>query len=91
MKTIFKKMVMPVAAITLGVAGAFSTQAMNSGSTALVNKIGYRFVSAQDACHAEIMCRTEFGDVCKLGSITLWGKVTPTALDCPVPLYKIPN
>ncbi|MGX7668868.1 hypothetical protein [Flavobacterium pedocola] len=91
MRTIFKKMVMPAAAITLGVAGALSTQAMNSGSKTLSNQTGYRFVSAQDPCHAEIMCRTEEGDICKLGSNTLWGKVTPGAPTCPVTLYKIPN
>lgn len=82
---------MPVAAITLGIAGALSTQAMSTGSKTLVNQQGYRFVSAQDPCHAEIMCRTEVGDICKLGSNTLWGKVTPNAPDCQIPLYKIPN
>jgi hypothetical protein len=92
MKTIFfKKMVLPVAVIMLGIAGAVSTQAMNSSSKVLVNQQGYRFVSAQDPCHAEIMCTTTVGPICKLGSITLWGKVTPTALDCNVPLYKIQN
>ena len=92
MKTlVLKRIVMPVAAITLGIAGAFSTNAMNASSKTLVNKQGYRFVSAQDPCHAEIMCRTEIGDVCKFGSSTLWGKVNPTDLNCPVPLYKITN
>lgn len=92
MKTlVLKKIVMPVAAIALGVAGAFSTNAMNSSSKTLVDKQGYRFVSAQDPCHAEIMCTTDSGVICKLGSATLWGKVNPTDQNCPVPLYKIPN
>lgn len=87
---IFKNLMMPLAVMVLGAAGAFATTSM-ADAKAVVNQQGYRFVSNADPCHADLMCRTEFGDICKSGTITLWGKVTPSATNCDVQLYKIPN
>lgn len=84
----FKRLMLPLAVAVLGSAGAFVTTSMGKAD-AFANQQGYRFVSAADPCHSEIMCRTEEGDICTLGSVRLWGKVTPSATTCSVPLYKI--
>lgn len=79
---------MPMAVAVVGFAGAFATTSMASAPVA--NQQGYRFISGQpNPCHAELMCRTESGDVCKSGAITLWGKATENG-PCNVPLFKIP-
>ncbi|HUH51348.1 MAG TPA: hypothetical protein VLZ11_04570 [Flavobacterium sp.] len=91
MKTIqVKKIMMPLAIILIGIMGALSTHAMNKSAKSSTHEQGYRYVSVLEPCRAEIMCTTDFGDICKLGSTTLWGKTTDTA-PCNVPLYKINN
>lgn len=81
---------MPMAIVLLGIGGAFVTTSA-ADAPAVVNQQGYRIVAGANPCETDLMCRTEFGDVCKSGSITLWGKVHPSAGTCDVPLYKIPN
>ena len=92
MKTnFFKKLMMPLAVMILGIAGAFVTSAMSSTAT-LSTVQGYRFVSQADPCHAEQMCSPIFSStICTSGSQQLWGKVNPSVSVCDVPLYKIPN
>lgn len=92
MKTnFFKRFMMPLAVMILGIAGAFVTTAMSSTET-LANVQGYRFVSLADPCHAEQMCTTVVQPtICTSGSQRLWGKDNPSINECDVPLYKIPN
>jgi hypothetical protein len=92
MKTnFFKRLMMPLAVMVLGIAGAFVTTAMSSTKT-LTNVQGYRFVSQADPCHADSMCTTNFNaNICtSSGGTQLKGKASPNA-PCDVPLYKIPN
>lgn len=90
MKTIFSKRFMaPLAVMILGGAGAFVTTSMNSTKT-LANVTGYRYVSQQDPCHADIQCTTDNnGVICTSGSSQLFQKINENA--CDLPLYKIPN
>jgi hypothetical protein len=92
MKTnFFKKLMMPLAVMVLGIATAFTTTSMSSAK-ALANVQGYRFVSQADPCHIDVMCSNIFSaNVCTSGSNQLWGKQTPSATTCPLTLYKIPN
>ena len=92
MKTnFFKKLMMPLAVMVLGVAGAFTTTSMSS-TKSLANVQGYRFVSQADPCHLDVMCSNVFSaTVCTSGSNQLWGKTNPNAATCQIPLYKIPN
>ena len=92
MKTnFFKRLMMPLAVMVLGIATAFTTTSMSS-TKALANVQGYRFVSQADPCHIDVMCSNIFSaTVCTSGANQLWGKQTPTSATCPLTLYKIPN
>lgn len=92
MKTIFfKRLMMPLAVMVLGIAGAFTTTSMSS-TKALTNVTGYRFVSQMRPCVADIQCQLEYnGVICTSGSNTLWHKPNPNVDICDVPLYKILN
>lgn len=93
MKTL-KKMLAPLAIAIVGSIGAFATTSMASASKPLVNQQGYRFVSAADPCHLDLMCRTEPGPVCTSEtnpSLQIWGKANPSINVCEVRLNKIPN
>jgi len=92
MKTqILKRIMMPLAVIFLGIAGAFVTMSMSS-TESLSTVQGYRFVSQADPCHAEQMCTTDVtSTICTSGSSRLWGKVNPSINVCNIPLYKLPN
>ena len=92
MKTsFFKRLMMSLTVIVLGIGTAFTTTSMSS-TKALSNVQGYRFVSQADPCHVDIMCSTiQSATICTSGSNQLWGKVTPNAVTCPLTLYKIPN
>lgn len=83
-------MFMPMAFVLLGILGAFSTHAMSKKASTSSHQQGYRFISVLEPCRAEIMCTTEFGDVCQYENVNLWGKATETS-PCNVPLYKISN
>ena len=54
-----------MAFVLLGILGAFSTHAMSKKATTSSHQQGYRFTSVLEPCRAEIMCTTEFGDVCQ--------------------------
>lgn len=90
MRTIFfKKMMMPLAVMVLGVGGAFTTTSMSS-TEALSHVTGYKFISAQNKCQSSTMCDTnDTGTICTNGGARLWGKVDPLDTDCPVELYRI--
>lgn len=91
MKTsFFKRLMMPLAVMVLGIAGAFTTTSMSSAPATQVT--GYRFVSQMQPCVADIKCQLEFTPtVCTSGSNTLWHKPNPNINVCDVPLYKIPT
>jgi hypothetical protein len=91
MKTnFFRRLMMPLAVMVLGVAGAFVTTAMSSTKT-LANVQGYRFVSQADPCHADAMCSNVFNaNICTSSGTQLKGKVSSNA-PCDVTLYKIQN
>lgn len=84
----------PVAVALFGIIGAFTTTSMASAPGKLVNQQGWRFVSAADPCHLDLMCRTETGPVCTSetsSTLQIYGKANPAINDCQVRLYKIPN
>lgn len=85
---VLKRIMMPLAVIFLGIAGAFLTMSMSS--TASVSDVqGYKFVSQADPCHAEQMCSPIFSPyICTSGSQQLWGKASPSSPVCDVPLYR---
>ncbi|WP_157485904.1 DUF6520 family protein [Flavobacterium soli] len=87
MKTRFKKLMMPLAVAVLGIGGAFTTMSM-AGNKVLDNRQAYQQISGT-CVDQGFMCQTEFGDVCKSGDITLWGKPSLGATTCTVPLYHI--
>lgn len=86
MKTNFKKLMTPVAVAVLGIAGAFTTTSMSSDKV-LDNRQAYKQISGT-CVDQGIMCQTDFGPVCKSGTVTLWGKA-PGSSTCTVPLYHI--
>lgn len=84
-----KRLFMPLAVMVLGILGAFTTTSMSSDEV-LSQVTGYRFLSTEEPCHAEIMCQTEFSpDACTSGGNLLWDKVSEKV--CNIPLYKIPE
>lgn len=88
MKTIFSRRFMaPLVVMILGGAGAFVTASMKSAEDLNI-VTGYRYVSQEDPCHADIECDTDnTGVICTSGSSQLFQKVSENA--CDVPLYKI--
>lgn len=80
---------MPMAVAILGITGAFVTTSMK-GNDVLVDKIGYRVINGQ-CQETSVMCRTESGVTCKLGTATLWGKYNASDADCLQPLFHIPQ
>ena len=91
MKTTIFKIVLPVAFAAIAIFGAFSTNAMSKDSKVLMNQFGYVTINEDQPCHVQVSCRTEFGPICKSGTLQAWGKLTPTSVNCNVELYKIPN
>lgn len=89
MFTNFKKAIMPLVVMVLGVVGALTTMSMGAKPT--MTQQGYYFVSNLDRCHQGIECSTEVGDICKWGLKTQVGKLNPRDADCPVTLYKTAN
>jgi hypothetical protein len=89
--TFFKRLMMPLAVMIVGIAGAFVTTSMSSTKT-LANVQGYRFVSQADPCHVDAMCSSaSSANICtSSGGTQLKGKVSPNA-PCDVTLFKIPN
>jgi hypothetical protein len=90
-RNFLKRIMMPAAVVVLGVGGAFVTTSMSS-TKGIANVQGYKFVSQAEPCRAEIMCSNVFNaTICTSGSSQLYGKATPNAANCDLPLYKIPN
>lgn len=90
MKTEISKMILPMAVIAVAVAGAFSSNAMNKNSKVFAPKQGYTHTSPSSACNISNMCSDIGTDFCTVGveEVRLWGKTTPEATTCNVPLYK---
>lgn len=87
MKTEIFKQILPVAAMLLATAGAFSTQAVERNSAAAVNHQG--FIRSNDqgtVCNLSLMCSDIQGDLCVVGTTQLWGK--DDIGRCVVPRYK---
>lgn len=84
MKTSFFKMILPMAVITVGIAGALSTKAMSKNSD--VDPIqGYSHLEV-DPCHKEIMCDQAGVNACTVvGAGQLYAKSGAT---CPTPLFR---
>lgn len=86
MKIKFFKMILPVAVITLGVAGAMSTNAMSKKSSSLVDKWGYTHIE-DEPCTKSIKCSTIPGLPCKnTAGEQLYDFVS--SVSCPNPLFK---
>jgi hypothetical protein len=84
----FKKLMMPLAVMVLGIATAFTTTSMSS-TKALTLVQGYKFISQTDPCHIDAMCSNVVTpNICTSGTTQLWGKVSPNALTCDVKLYR---
>ncbi|WP_284653151.1 DUF6520 family protein [Flavobacterium terrisoli] len=88
MKIKFFKLILPVAVVAFGLAGAMHTNAMDKKATKLVNKWGYTHIDGENCVLTNVMCRTEIGPPCKQGSNQLYDFVSTTS--CPNPLNKIP-
>jgi hypothetical protein len=87
MKTKIFKMILPMAVITFGIAGALSTNAMSKKSSTLAERWGYTHLEAEP-CTKAIMCSTIPGTACKNSSgDVLYDFVS--SVSCPNPLYKI--
>lgn len=93
MKTnFFKRFMMPLAVMFLGIAGAFVTMSMSS-TESLSQMKGYKYVSPANPCDFVENCTTVFGDLCTASDDTtiLWSKYQETDALCPRRLNKIPN
>lgn len=85
--TFFKRLMMPLAVMIVGISGAFVTTSMSSTKT-LTNVQGYRFVSQAQPCEADVECNNISGAICtSSGGAVLKGKAVPNA-PCDVTLYK---
>ena len=84
----FKKLMMPLAVMVLGIATAFTTTSMSS-TKALSLVQGYKFISQADPCHIDTMCSNVVTpNICTSGTTQLWGKLSPNAPTCDVKLYR---
>ena len=89
MKTNVKKLMMPLAVIILGSAGAFATMSMGTVKAAPGDQRGYLFVNTLNPCVQDIMCSNIVNDICKTPSLqTLKGKINESDASCPQTLYK---
>lgn len=88
MKIKFFKLILPIAVVAFGLAGAMHTNAMDKKATALVNKWGYTHIEGENCVLTNVMCRTEPGTPCKQGVNQLYDFVS--TVSCPNPLNKIP-
>jgi hypothetical protein len=86
MKTNLKQIV-PVAAIVLAMAGAFSTHAMNRSKTLAPQQGHVQLDPFGNQCENPVMCETiNTGSLCTSGSSQAWGK--DGAGKCVVKLYQ---
>jgi hypothetical protein len=83
MKASFLKMILPMAVITLGIAGALTTNAMGKNSTSAPIQ-GYSHLE-DEPCHKEILCDNAGIVACTVGSVQLYDKTGNT---CPTPLFR---
>lgn len=87
MKIKFFKLVLPMAVITFGIAGAISTNAMNKKAEALVDRWGYTHIDGQNCVKTNVKCTTDPGAPCTFGTLQLYDFVSLTT--CPSTLNQI--
>lgn len=83
MRTSFVKMILPMAVITVGIAGALTTNAMGKNSASAPIQ-GYSHLEDQP-CHKEILCDNVNVVACTVGAVQLYSKSGAT---CPTPLFR---
>ncbi|MFV8341062.1 DUF6520 family protein [Flavobacterium sp. XS2P39] len=83
MRTSFVKMILPMAVITVAIAGALTTSAMGKNSASSPVQ-GYSHLE-DEPCHKEIMCNNAGGVACTVGAVQLYAKSGAT---CPTPLFR---
>lgn len=91
MKKNLSKIVLSLAFVAVAMFGAFNTNAMNKKSKLVMNQTGYATLNENQPCNVQVACRTIEGPICKSGTFQAWGKTSPSATNCTVELYKIPN
>lgn len=84
-----RKALIPVSIAVFAISCAFTTPS-SAGRKMLIDKMGYRFVSAADPCHATKLCSTSLGPICKSGSIQLWGRLDENDHECVLVVYEKP-
>jgi len=92
MKTIFSRVLLPVAAITLSIAGAVGTNAMTKSAKVVVDKWGYLHNTtnpAQPPCQlSTVMCTDVINpNICETSSGADLYDFAST-VSCPNPLYR---
>jgi len=89
MKAKLFNLVMPMAVIALGLAGAFSTQAMSKTGNKSGAVQGYSHFSVANPCRAEIMCANTGVLACTANGFNLYAKANPSSSsDCAIPLTR---
>lgn len=83
----FKKVIMPMVVIALGIFGALSTNAMDQKKVSFVDRWGYTHLEGE-GCVRDIMCSTEPGDPCKTVSGDQLFDLEIDGVSCPNPLNK---
>ena len=86
MKTKFFKLILPMAVITFGIAGAISTNAMNKKADFFANRPGYTHIEGENCVDVSVTCKNTVGVPCTLGGNQLYDFNGST---CPNPLNKI--
>lgn len=80
--------VIPIAIVAIAIAGAFTTQAKNRNSFALVQ--GYIKGNPQGtACQISIWCSNTGNQLCMVGTTQVWGKNANG--QCVLEVYKAPE
>jgi hypothetical protein len=88
MKIKFFKLILPMAVIAFGLAGAMHTNAMGKKALTVDERWGYTHLEGQNCINSNIMCTIAPGVPCKQGASTqLYEFVSLTS--CPNPLNKI--
>lgn len=87
MKTTFLNLVMPMAAVAVGLAGALTTNAMEKSNSKLAPVMGYKHVSAAIPCQQVQLCSNNGTFVCTsdIDGANLYAKPDAT---CPNLLFR---
>ncbi|MBW4361047.1 DUF6520 family protein [Flavobacterium taihuense] len=87
MKTTFLNLVMPMAAVAVGLAGALTTNAMEKSNSKLAPVMGYKHVSVAIPCQQVQLCSNNGTFVCTsdIDGANLYAKPGTT---CPNQLFR---